>query len=447
MTQQKAIAVTGNNIANVNTPGYSRQRLNMEQNEPVRYQGGLMGSGVKPNRTIQRIYDRFLRAQINNEEHGLGRWQAEKEALEKVELMFDEASGYGLNNAMSKFWNSWQDLAGNPSGHVERTTLLADSQALTGTFNKLYTDVQKVQQDIDLNIKGTIDDVNRLSEQIADLNAKIARVEVNGQAANSYRDNRDLLLKELSAIIEVESFEDSDGYLTVSAGAGKPLVDNTNSWELTSADNGSGLQDVFWIDSSGATVNITSDLKGGKLKGWTEARDVIIPDYLNRLDTLAQGVINDVNGLHGSGFALDGSQNNFFTGSSASDMAVAENIAGNSDLIAASSTLAGIPGDNSNAIAIANLQNSLQMSGSSATYDDYYNSIISDVGSSVLNASVRFDHQITIVARMDNYREEVSGVSLDEEMVNLVKYQHAYDAAAKVISSADELLSTLINMI
>ncbi len=447
MTQQKAIAVTGNNIANVNTPGYSRQRLNMEQNEPVLYKGGLMGSGVKANRTIQRIYDRFLRAQINNEEQGLGRWQAEKEALEKVELMFDEVSGYGLNNAMGKFWNSWQDLANNPGGHVERTTLLADTQVLTGSFNKLYKDVQKVSQDIDLNIKGTIQEVNRLTEQLADLNTKIARVEVNGQAANSYRDNRDLLLKELSEIIEVESFEDSDGYLTVSVGAGKPLVDNTNSWELTSGVNASGFQDIFWVDSSGATINITSDLKGGKLKGWTEARDVIIPDYLNRLDTLAQGVINDVNGLHSSGFALDGSQNDLFTGSSASDMAVAGNIAGNSDLIAASTTLAGIPGDNTNAIAIANLQNSLQMNGNSATYDDYYNSIISDVGSSVLNASVRFDHQTAIVARMDNYREEVSGVSLDEEMVNLVKYQHAYDAAAKVISSADELLSTLINMI
>lgn len=441
LTQQMAIEVTGHNIANVNTPGYSRQRVNLEANEPV----SSFGTGVR-DREIQRIYDRFLGEQINNESQNLGRWEAEKGALEKVEMIFGESSGYGLNQAMSEFWNTWQDLANNPSGHTERVTLLAKSETLATTLNMTYSDLKQVQNDMDAGIKGTIREINLAAEQIVDLNQKIPQAELNNQSANDYRDERDLLLKELSSMIDINSFEDDEGKVTVLVGNGKPLVENVTSWSLSTETNGSGLQDIVWNDGNGNSVDITDNISGGKLKGWLEVRDVTVPDYLNRLDILAGSIISDVNSIHVSGFALDDSTGNaFFTGTSADDIAVDSIIINDVNKIAAAGSLAGVPGDNSNAIAIANLQNGLTISGT--TFDDYYNSLVSDVGSSAQEAAINFDHQSAMADQLDNYRESVSGVSLDEEMVNLVKFQHAYEAAAKLISTVDEMLDTVISMV
>ena len=133
-TQQKAIAITGHNIANVNTDGYTRQRVNMATNLPYASQPGQTGTGVQAVE-IQRIYDRFLGAQINDENQNLGSWEAQKGVLERVEIIFDESSGDGLNQAMSEFWNAWQDLANNPSDYVGRTVLLAKSETMTDVFN------------------------------------------------------------------------------------------------------------------------------------------------------------------------------------------------------------------------------------------------------------------------------------------------------------------------
>jgi flagellar hook-associated protein 1 FlgK len=174
---------------------------------------------------------------------------------------------------------------------------------------------------------------------------------------------------------------------------------------------------------------------------------VVIPDYLNRIDTLALGIINNVNAIHSGGYALDGTTTglNFFSGSGASDMAVDSAIEADVDLIAAAATASGAPGDESNAIAMANLQNSVTIGG--ATFDDCYNSIINDVGNDVFQATTYHDHQQSMVSSLESYREEVSGVSLDEEMVNLLKFQHAYQAAAKLVTTVDNLLQTVMDMV
>jgi flagellar hook-associated protein 1 FlgK len=445
LTQQMAIEVTGHNIANVNTPGYSRQRVNMETNEPV----SSFVTGVKATE-IQRIYDQFLGDQINNESQNLGKWEARKGALERIEIILDESSGYGLNQAMSEFWNTWQDLANNPSGHTERVSLLAKSETLATTLNMTYSDLKQIQNDMDAGIKGTIREINLAAEQIVNLNQKIPQAELNNQSANDYRDERDLLLKELSSMIDINSFEDDEGKVTVLVGNGKALVENVTSWSLSTETNGSGLQDIVWNDGNGNSVDITDNISGGKLKGWLEVRDVTVPDYLNRLDTLAETIMSEVNTLHKNGFALDGltTGKDFFTvtGTSAADIAVDQDIIDDVNNIAAAESADGV-GDNSNAIAIANLQNGLTLSGGTATFDDYYNSLVSDVGSSAQEAAINFDHQSAMADQLDNYRESVSGVSLDEEMVNLVKFQHAYEAAAKLISTVDEMLETVISMV
>lgn len=447
LTQQKAIDVTGHNIANVNTDGYSRQRVNMETNEPYSSQPGQTGTGVRAAE-IQRIYDRFLGAQINNENQNLGNWETQKGVLERVEIIFDESSGYGLNQAMSEFWNAWQDLANNPSDYAGRAALLAKSETMTATFNNIYSNLEQIQTDIDTSIMGTVKEINSIAERIAGLNQKIALTEVGGQNANDYRDSRDLLLKELSLKINIDSFENSDGKVTVLVAGGRPLVENISSWNLsTQPDVDSDFQDIAWTDSDGNLVDITDSISGGKLKGWLEARDVTIPDYLSKLDNLAEGIITEVNDLHKAGLGLNDvsvAGRNFFAGTTATNMAVDVDDVNN---IAAAGSSDGLPGGNSNAIEIANLQNALKMNSDTATFDDYYNSLVSDVGSGVQKATVNFDHQSSMVTHLDNYRESVSGVSLDEEMVNLIKFQHGYNAAARLISVADELLDRVISMV
>ncbi|MCD6274219.1 MAG: flagellar hook-associated protein FlgK [Deltaproteobacteria bacterium] len=444
-TQQKAIDVTGNNIANVNTPGYSRQRLTMESTDPIRYGTGQMSSGVRANRKIDRMYDQFLGSQINNENQSLGKWEAQNNSLEKVEMIFDEASGNGLNQAMGDFWNAWQELANNPSGHVERVELLARSQTMAGMFNETASDLEQVGKDMDTNIKGTVDEINLLAKEIADLNEKIRKAEVGGHSANEFSDQRDLVLKELSGFIDINSFEDNQGHMTVLTGGGHPLVEGFSSYGLTTEIN-AGHYNVEWINSDGNQTDITANISGGKLKGWIETRDVAVPDYLGRMDALSVSISDNVNDLHTIGYDLNDDKGGiFFSGTSALNMAVDSTLLADTDLIAAGS-LSGEPGDNGNALAIAELQNSILPDINSSTFDDYYNSIVSDVGSSVKNAGMNYNHQASVTDQLANYRETVSGVSLDEEMVNLVKFQHAYDAAAKLISTVDEMLATLMNI-
>ncbi len=546
LIQQKAINVTGNNIANVNTPGYSRQKLTLQNATPLQSPMGLMGGGVEAI-AIEREYDRFLGVQINAESETLGRWQTQKETLEIVEAIFDEGPDFGLNRSLSEFWNAWHDLSNDPANFNERMVLQAKGSTLAASFNRISTDLQKAQDGIDQSIEGAVEDINQLAREIADLNEKIMESESSSLVANDYRDLRDLALKDLAKLIDINSYEDTNGMVTVSVGSGQTLVDRNSSWLLATHVNASGFKDIDWLGTDGTPQNITASISNGKMKGWLESRDVIIEDYLGRLDDMAHSLTHNINALHAGGYGLDESTGHpFFTGGlfgslssassslsiegastlsgsirimlvgggtagseavtsdpvsgditiaiedgvstgaqiaaalqahasinsvSATNPAAAWNLGASTDavtlsgehpaehiqvnpaivndldLIAAASTRAGVPGDNSNAIAIANLQFAKTMNSSSSTFDDYFQSLVGEVGSNVQNATAYYNHQSDMMVHMENRREALSGVSLDEEMINLVKFQNAYDAAAKLIATADELMQTVLNMV
>jgi len=550
LAQQKGIYVTGNNIANVNTPGYTRQRLNLSSDVPVNTSIGTVGTGVTAV-DVERVYQRFLGVQINNETQTRGNWEAQNDMLERVEMVFEESSGYGLNQVMSEFWMAWQDLSNNPSGPVERSVLIAKSEIMAETFSKNYQDLQTIQRDIDTMIEGSIDEINLLAEKIANLNQKIIQIESGGNTANDYRDQRDVLLNELSDLVNIDSFENSAGGVTVSVGSGQPLVEGTNAYRLSTQRNAFGNQNMVWVDAGNNTVDITSNISGGKVKGWLDVRDLDIRNYMNRLDNLAQSLMDEVNTLHSSGYGLDGSTgNDYFTGAAAASgvlnsvltitaeaggvgnlsvtlvpggtagsetvttdpvtgdikiaiedgvstrAQIAAALQGHSAIAAAVATAPGgtawtlgagsdtvalnggssarnmqvnpaivlddqllaaaeifdtvpgdKPGDNGNAIAIANLKSARILSNNTATFEAYYESFIGDVGYEVQQAGGNYEHQSDMVHQLENYRESISGVSIDEEMVNLVKYQNAYQAAAKLITTADEMMQSVLNMI
>jgi len=446
LTHQRAIHTTGHNIANVNTPGYTRQRVNLAATAPMDSSPGQMGNGVTASE-VQRIYDRYVNDQINAGQHDLGRWQTQRNTLERVELTFDETVGFSLNQAMTEYWNSWQALSNNPEGHTERVSLISKGDALATAFNQMSKDMRQQQRDIDAGIQVAVGEINALSTEIAQLNQKISAVEIGGQNANDLRDSRDLVVKQLSEMIDVHTYEDGQGRVAVSLADGHPLVEGPHVWNLATQPNAAGHLDIVWTDSGGSTVDISANIRGGKLKGWLEVRDVGIPDYLTRLDDLANGIVTEVNNLHTGGFDLNAVAGEaFFTGTTAADIGININIRSDPNRIAAASTAAGVPGDNSNAINIAGLQHAAVMGGGTATYDDFYRSLVTDVGNQVQSAIGYADHQAVMVTSLENYRESISGVSLDEEMLNLIKFQHAYDAAAKLVSTVDEMINTVMNM-
>lgn len=446
LTQQRAVDVTSHNIANANTPGYSRQQVVLQTGVPTDTQPGMGGTGVT-SAAIQRISDRFIGSQVNRETQAQGKWEARQQGLEEVEIVFDESSGFGLNSAMSEFWSAWQDLTNNPGGQTEREILAANTETLASTFQKIDAELFKNQEDLDDMIAGTVAEVNQIASQISDLNEKINQSEASGVNANDYRDSRDLLLQELSGLIDFASFEGDDGKVTVILGDGRSLVGSGVNGELTTVTNTTtGFQDIAW--STDTATPITGAITGGKIGGWLEVRDTQIPEYIDDLDTLAAGIISAVNTQHQLGFDRDNQPGAaFFTGSSAGDIALNPAIAADTNLIAAAGTLGGAPGDNANAVAVAALQEDKLMSGGSATFDDYYSSLVSQIGIDVRTATQTAQFEESLVTQLENTRESVAGVSLDEEMINLVKFQTAYEAAAKLISTTDEMMNTVLNML
>ncbi len=442
-SQQRAINVTGNNIANVNTPGYSRQRVGMETTALAGSASGAVGFGVRTT-AVERIYDRFLGVQINHENAGLGRWDARRGMLERVEAVFDETAGYGLNQALSQFWAGWQDLAVNPSGGVERTVLAGAGQSLADAIRSRYADLQRTSRDIDASLAAGVEEINRLTAAIADLNAKIARVESGGTAAaNEYRDSRDLALKQLSELIDIQSYEDSAGRAVVSVGSGRVLVEGANHYRLGVRSSAEGRTELLRFDDGGST-DISGEIRAGKVGGWLQVRDTTIAGYMGRLDDLARGLMEEVNLLHRAGSGIDGATGiDFFSGSGAADLTVNAEILSNVNLIAAAGE-GSPPGDAGNALRIAALQTAPVMGGGS--FDDAVSALVSLVGHDVREAKAYASHQADMMTYLENYREGVSGVSLDEEMVNLIKYQAGYNAAAKMISMAQDMLDSLMNM-
>jgi len=453
--QQQGINVVGHNIANVNTPGYSRQRLVLDPNEPIPSKPGMLGTGVDVAE-VQRIYDRFVGAQLQIETTTLGQWEAYKNSMARLEGVFNESRGYGLSQAMGEFWNAWNDLSNNPGGQAERVALITKSETLSTTFQDFRDDMVNLQKDADFSIKMTVAEINTLSNQIAGLNSQIRSAEAVGQNANDYRDQRDLLINQLAILIDTNSYELDDGQITVTLNSGKPLVEGNTALALSNTPDGSGFNDLIWNDYSGNTFVVTSQITGGKVKGWLNVRDVAIPNYLGQLDTLATGIITEVNALHSTGYGLVSPATglpytgvDFFSGTSADDITVSATVQGDFKAVSASSTQAGIPGDNGNAILIANLQNQLTLGGAPATstFDQYFSAMISELGSDVRAADNYYNHQQGMVTLLENNRESASGVSLDEEMVDLIKYQHAYESAARLISIVDEMLDSLMSML
>lgn len=299
LTQQMAVEVTSHNVANVNTPGYSRQQLVMEPNNSTTIGLGQIGTGVQGQAIIQ-YHDKFMTAKVNQQVSSMTGFEAKKSSMKVVETLFNETTEEGLSKLLGEFWAAWHDLGNNPAGKAERATLVGRAGLLVDHFQSLYSDLMRLSTDMDINLGAGIEDVNSLTGQIADLNVQIITADKGVGAANDLRDKRDYLVQQLAELMDINYFEIGSGAYTIMSNSGHILVETDRSWDLEL--NGG---QVYWVSSTGAEVEMRSDdVQGGKLGGWLAVKQEIIPDVLGKVNNLAESFIREVNSQHSQGIGL-----------------------------------------------------------------------------------------------------------------------------------------------
>lgn len=552
MAQQRGIHVTGHNIANVNTPGYTRQRLILTANAVTVDSRIKLGLGVKSDSVVQ-YFDRLTTKHINQRTSELSKYESKQSILEYLQGIFNEESGNGLNKTLEDFWNAWQDLADNPGGIAERTALLQKTNNMCHRFYALYNGLVQTKNEMNTNLKISVNELNTLTEQVASLNERVVASEASGTTANDLRDQRINLIEKMSQLVDTTYIESDNGSMMVLTTSGIPLVDGNESWELYQEGN-----NIYW---NNIPTDISNRLSGGKIGAWMDLRDEIIPQYMADLDELAGTMLSQVNGLHYGGYALDNSTNRYFfnpfnmgplqygppwTGGStvsvggaytgnatktftftidgsgtvgtnsftvdwddgkgntgtlsvtatdysnlsvfegiqisfgagdvvvdtetfsvdvtdntgaAGSIALSSDVDGDPENIAAS-TAPGESGNNQNALAIQALQDETlnirkwiyqrgtlpSSQDQSGTMDEYYTIFVGDIGMLIEENNQNQSFNQTMIDQLNEIRDSISGVNLDEETVNLIKYQHAFTAASKLVTVCDEMLQDLLSM-
>jgi flagellar hook-associated protein 1 len=445
LSHQLAMDVTGSNIANVNTPGYSRQRAIFNSVGAIDVQGGIFQIGVDIS-GVERVYDNYLESQIIQQNQVVGYNETKADILSNVETIFDESKGGGFADLLSRFWTSWEDLSTNPEGQVQRAALLSNAESLAAMFRDMSSGLQNLKTNAGQEISSVVTQVNSIVSAIGSLNGRIVEAGSSPGDANLMLDKRTELLKSLSNLIDINTVQSSDGSVRVFLSDGSLLVDGTmtKSLSLVPGATDPTISDIVFTDKPDEPV--TDSITQGKLGALLEMRDEIIPRYMSELDTLAQGIADEVNAIHQTGF--DRYQNtgiNFFTPvTKAAYMEVNSEIVGDVNRIAASST---VTGDGENALLLAGLGQQGVLNGGLSSFSDYYTSIVGQIGQEVSDSNWSVEHQNSVMDRLTNMRESVSGVSVDEEMVKLTKYQMGYNAAGKLCSVVNEMLDTLMNII
>ncbi len=529
LTYQKALQVVSHNIANAATEGYTRQDVIFTNiASGLSSTAGMAGRGVRIE-DIRRLYDSFLEQQIKTESSNLAYWDVTYNGLLKLENIFNEASEVSLSNTINEFFNAWQELSQNPAGTAERDLLIDKALYLTKRITTDYRSLMNERNELYVNSQNLVNQINSYLDKINELNEKIAA----SPGALDMKDQRDILVKQLNDIVQINYFEDNVGRYTILLG-GMPLIDAGRVYHLNvGLDNNQNLK--FNVETASGLVDVTSRIQGGKLKANIDLRDDVILDYMNKLNMFVFDLTEAVNAQHRLGYGLDGSTgNNFFSqlydlnltsGSISNFIFKIDNVnkstyhqytiqydgtnwtvtdnsttpstyitpsvetltngykisfnginltinntsptfnftfqikpntslyfdvaITDTDKIAAAGQNPTGPNsgvmDNENAKAIYSLLNS-QIIGNS-TPIDYYRGIVSEIGVFSNSARVQKTFQESLFQQLQNRRQDVSGISLDEEAINLVKYQKMYEASARVIRVADEILTTLFDMV
>ena len=453
MVSQSALQTTAHNIANKSTEGYSRQRVDVVTNPAVDDGRFRIGTGSTIG-SINRVNNPLLEKQIEREGAQMAFLQGQSESMQRIESVFNEQAVKGLNNSMSEFFNSFRDLANSPESTVARTMVRDNANNMIKSFENMDGQIDAVTGDLNHTITAGVSETNGIVKEIAQMNQKIQEVEISrGTVANDERDRRDLLIKKLAEKVNITYGEDpKTGMINITAGQTAILVAGTSSSELsTREDSSNRTQITYELSKGGTRVDLTDQFKKGSLGGAINFRDGLVSDLKTQLNELSYNIANEVNNAHAEGFDRYNIEGvNFFNlpadgNYSVSDLSVNKAIVDDVGRIAAAAK-PNAPGDNTVANLIQSLQFKRVMGGGQATFDDFYNSKVGQIGVATQSATHGLEVQKNIMDQLNSTRESVSGVSLDEEATKMIEFQKAFEASARVIKMADEMFDTVLNL-
>lgn len=478
---QRSIVLTGHNIANANTPGYTRQRIVQTAIVPSNGAAKIgtlskasIGGGVEV-RVIDQIRSDYIDRQFRQANASLGYWNTRSEELQYVEAVLNELSKASVSSSMADFFKSISELSIDPVNEEIRTNVQQNALKMIETFHHYYNQLTELQSTYNDSMKVTVGEINDLLTSIADYNQQIHSFELSGQHANDLRDKRNVLLDELSGLINITYAEDASGYLSVSCGD-EVLINHTTARflearpELTGVVSGTtGFYEIYFAETSDVF-----EYSDGKLKAYANLRDgntadnVGIPYILESINTLARAMAQAFNDVHKQGYTrpygselsqkdinffnvpLDGDGDEDYSLINAGNLSLSAKILENVNNIAASSQLIDFGADNTqegnniNALALLALTTSTSIPVV-GNFENFLKSTIVQLAIESSTAQKMAYSQKTIVDNLEDRRQSISGVSLDEEMVQMMTFQHAYAAASRVLTAIDEALDVLIN--
>ncbi|GLH73980.1 flagellar hook-associated protein 1 [Geothrix limicola] len=471
--QQAALGVVGHNIANVNTPGYTRQRADLIANQ-AQPQGQIyFGTGVSLN-SVQGVRDKFLDLQIYRESARQAGAEERYSGVNAIANVVGDTSDTGIAAQIQSFFQSFQSLAAQPESAALRTNVVGKAQAMITGLQSQYRLLDDQRNSADQAVGSLVTQVNNLTSQIAELNQQIT-TESDPGANNDARDQRKALTDQLAGLVGISVFEGSKGeyQITLDTGAGV-LVSGSSAYKLQTSPGGAALDNHLAVQSvmGGTVVDVTAGIKDGQLGGKLDLRDNILAGFQRQLDQIAAGVARQVNQLHRTGFAADGvtTGNDFFQSGVANGgtglpttvsaatfykgmvnaLSVNAAIVGNPSLIAAAG-VAGAQGDNARANAIGNLQtatSTVDTNGDGITdagpFSSVVGSLVSDVGTQSQSYHTQSTTQQNLVTALQNQRDSISGVDLNEEAANMMNLQRGYQASARFLSVINQLTEQLV---
>lgn len=449
LASQAQITVASQNITNAQTPGYSRQRIVQVAKPPQVLPFGNFGTGVEangPERMRNELMDETFRRGAQtaafNEER--------RDALQGIESVYGEPSGTGLASSLEQFWSSWSDLSNSPTSGAAKAVVRQRGAQLASQLNTFGNQMEEAQSVARQRLIDSTMRVNALAQQIAEINQRIVATESAGNNSPDMRDQRDLKVDELASLIGATAYAQADGSVNVTVG-GDNLVDGANFRTirviaLPNDPDRLGVALVPLPNSSAGTEPMYQ--LGGQIAGTLDAHNTIYPDALARLDGIASALVTQTNTRHSTGFLGSTPAGNFFDGTGLTSRTIRLDaaIVANADAISASGA-ANAPGDNTVALGIAGLREAVvTVNGQMMSISEGYRNIVTTTATQASAASGAATSARTLASQVDQRRESVKGVSIDEEMISLMKFQQSYAAAARLISVVDELSQTLINL-
>jgi flagellar hook-associated protein 1 FlgK len=440
--QQFGLEMVGQNISNVNTDGYSRRVVDFAAVPPTDRLdpgGGVEVSGVRSIR--DNLLERRLWQEIPEQQKN----SAMADSLQVVEVALGDA-GQSLDDKLTQFFDSFSALAEDPTSSTARQQVLLQGQAIGSAFGDMVGRLNLAQRDADSRVRGVVDQINSLATKISTLNVSIAKAGGSGADIQTLKDQQNEAVKTLSGLMKVDVLERQDGGVDITFGLGRPLIIGDTPFALSAAPTGPlGLST---ITSNG--VDVASEIKSGTLGGLLQVRDTTIPGYISRLDDIAYTLNQQVNTLHSSGFDLNGAAGlPFFTplgaaAGAASALTVDAAVAADPSKIAAAAV--NTAGDNQVARQLANLRDSRVMFGGTATLHDAWGRLVYQAGTDSQVAQAETSNREEIVRQVQALRDSVSGVSLDEEAANMIKFQRAYEANARFFNTVNSALDVLLSL-